>query len=628
MISNEGLRLYSENQKFITRRYKHLAKLLDPRGEKPHPRVHVHSARTGPPTLSVETAAGTIHVASTYNPHVEAERWAMEMSKREWNFAIVIGLGAGYHVEQLVRLTPNRRIFVIEPDPDVFRAAVRAKNHTMWLTLPTVDLHVGDDPRFAADYLFRNYGKELLHENIQVLSWPPTSRYAPDFEELFQSQLLDRLRAQRVNLATYHRFSWQWLDNFFANIKTSLTDPGITALTERFIGRPGIIASAGPSLEKNVHLLHQAKGKAVIIAAGSTLNPLLKHGIKPDVLVSFDPGKGNYRHFEHLASRDIPLVYVPTIYPQIIDEYEGPRFMSGMDTSPYISWMSKTLHESKGELWSGPSVANVSWHLARLMGLNPIIFVGQDLAYTDMKSHADGATHARSIQQEVGADNARYVATDSSVGGTVLTDRPMYSMKVWFEQRLAQTPPDHTTIDATEGGAKIEGTVVMPLAEALKQYCSEPFNPYDEILMIHKAEKSRLVGTDIAERLIHVYETLQLELSETYDLGRRGVEIGNALLRECQRRRLTVQRYNEAVIRLERYLKRLASAPAYKTFIAPSTEHIMSSVVLSIQARWAKETDLQEKGTAVANQFVTLFTAVRDTSRRVDGLIRQQNAKA
>src|SRR5690606_1954035 len=111
----------------------------------------------------------------------------------------------------------------------------------------------------------------------------------------------------------------------------SLSDPGINPLLTCFRGRPGIIVSAGPSLEQNVHLLSSAKGRALIIAAGSTINPLLKRAIEPDILVSFDSGQGNYRHFENLRMPHLPLVYVPTIYPRIVEEYVGPRFSAAMD---------------------------------------------------------------------------------------------------------------------------------------------------------------------------------------------------------------------------------------------------------------------------------------------------------
>ena len=78
-----------------------------------------------------------------------------------------------------------------------------------------------------------------------------------------------------------------------------------------------------------------------------------------------------------------------------------------MDMSPFISWFHETLQLEKGTLTSGPSVANVSWDLGRRMGLGPIILVGQDLAYTGFRSHAEGAAHARTVEIDTEDDRKR-----------------------------------------------------------------------------------------------------------------------------------------------------------------------------------------------------------------------------
>lgn len=613
-----------QNKDLLRRRFPGAQEMLDGLSGNIPSAIKINMSRAGIPTVAVEMSSGAIHVASTFNPVVEADRWASEMCIRDWDIGIVVGMGVGYHLERLLELVPARRLLVIEPDPNVFSAALAAKDQSKILGHPALDLIVTDDARAAADSILRTYGKDMLHRAVEVFVWPPTSRYSKGFVSGLETALADGFRAARVNLTTTRAFALQWVGNFFHNAEASVRDPGIVTLHDQFRGRPAIIVAAGPSLEKNVHELHKAKGKAVIIAAGSTINALLKYGIEPDLLVSFDPGKSNYRHFKNLENKDIPLVYIPTIYPRIVKEYGGPRFVAGLDTLPFVSWFFEQVTGDKGHLTSGPSVANIAWELAYQLDLNPIILVGQDLAYTDMKSHVDGVVHARDLRKAALDDKSRYIATEGIDEQDVVTDVAMNSMKFWFEQRLSQLPSGHVTFDATEGGAKIAGTLVTSLAKVLKEHCTEAFHPGEAILDIYQRERSRLADIDFGSRLSMVYTRMQKGLNEASNLSNRGIAIGNALLRDCQRRRLTSQSYMEALHRLQHSMKCLVGLPAHRTFTAPLTEHVVNRINLTIQTRLDMETDLQAKGTHLAKEFITLFAAIRDTSTHVRRLVERR----
>ncbi len=153
----------------------------------------------------------------------------------------------------------------------------------------------------------------------------------------------------------------------------------VVNLFNKFEGIPVVIVSAGPSLNKNIHLIKKLKGKAVILCVGTAYRALKRHAIKPDFIVSFDGGIANYRQFEKLEFGDIPLIYDPVIYPDIIKEYDGPMVTANISNS-FLVWLEKQLDFEAGDLLVGPSVANVTYDLARKIGGNPIIFTAQDLA--------------------------------------------------------------------------------------------------------------------------------------------------------------------------------------------------------------------------------------------------------
>jgi len=80
----------------------------------------------------------------------------------------------------------------------------------------------------------------------------------------------------------------------------------------------------------------------------------------------------------------------------------------------YGDWIDEKLGiEGAENLRSGSSVSNLSLDIARYMGCNPIIVIGQNLSFPNLESYADGAVlkqeQDRHIQQCVENSNKYYV---------------------------------------------------------------------------------------------------------------------------------------------------------------------------------------------------------------------------
>ena len=112
---------------------------------------------------------------------------------------------------------------------------------------------------------------------------------------------------------------------------------------------------------------------------------------------------------------------------------------------------------------TGGSVATTGLDLAIKMGCNPIVFVGQDLAFTDNKTHSS-ATFSKEISS---IHNLREI--DDIYGDTIYTSKNLYIYLRWIQKRIAEEKGIEF-IDATEGGAKIKGTKVMRLEQVVSIY--------------------------------------------------------------------------------------------------------------------------------------------------------------
>ena len=107
------------------------------------------------------------------------------------------------------------------------------------------------------------------------------------------------------------------------------------------------------------------------------------------------------------------------------------------------------------------------------MGSRTVILMGQDLAMTGNRTHADGTFKEK--MDEIDVTNPGYMEVDAIGGGKVLTRDDFDRYRKWFEHMAKQW--EHVTmVDATEGGALIHGSKVMTLKGAIRKYCKREYN--------------------------------------------------------------------------------------------------------------------------------------------------------
>ncbi|NLG87405.1 MAG: motility associated factor glycosyltransferase family protein [Firmicutes bacterium] len=609
----------------LERNHPHISQIIaKSSGCIPDNRVQITSSKSGQPTLLYYHDHTPIHLHSTYNPVEEAQRWAESLSENDWQTAIVFGFGLGYHIEALSKKYPKRRLIVLEPDSQILSSCLSIRDLTTLLSNPQISLIVSpespENPKHIASQVFSEIIADLSSPPA-LFPWPTSARIYSHYWEEIQEHILGLVRSYRANIATHFIFAHNWLRNFFINLPTSITDPGINKLFGSFPAHPAILVAAGPSLERNVDLLKSIQGAALIVAAGSAINPLRKHQIEPDLLVSMDPGEDNYRHFANLVTDSIPLVYPSTLFHRIVKDYKGPRFVINLDTHPFDPWIFGRLDEDKGLVSSGPSVANTTLDILRKLGCNPIIFVGQDLAYTDDKSHAEGAIHAHEVHvSQENKDHYRY--TDSIDGTPVLTDVPLLSMKHWFERYIAATKNDGTLyIDATEGGARIAGTKLMSLHQAIEEYCQQKFNFYKVISDCHQQETANIDVNKKLSDLKIVLSDVNKQLDQVGGIYRRANEITKHLQIESLAGSSNLQRYKEASAKLRNLDQELTKLEVYQVFIKPSVYHITEITNRILVKNLQRTKDPVKKSAYLAKTYQQFFEAAFQTSNLIKELI-------
>ncbi len=128
--------------------------------------------------------------------------------------------------------------------------------------------------------------------------------------------------------------------------------------------------------------------------------------------------------------------------------------------------------EAFGTLNTGGSVATNAFSLLHKIGITRIILVGQDLAYTNNRTHADGTFSEK--MQEVNTHGMYMVEGNCEEKVPIAED--LKKFLDWYNNiipAIQERIPDFYVINATEGGAKIKNTEVMTLKNAIQRECTK-----------------------------------------------------------------------------------------------------------------------------------------------------------
>lgn len=259
--------------------------------------------------------------------------------------------------------------------------------------------------------------------------------------------------------------------NRYINLPEYIKNPGLIALKRKMDGKykgiPAIVVASGPSLDKNIHHLKEYQDKALILSCDGSLSTLEKHGIKADVVGSVERSIKTYQAFyeDRVIDKEIVFVGPAIVRPEIIETIDN-RFVSFFKKRDFFSqWIDKMTFGEKGNVFCGSSVAHLLSQYAMDFGCEPIILVGQDLAYTN-----EGISHASSAEftEHVSVDTVE-IWLDDVHGGKVPSSFIWKSFLNIYEKMIREC--DVKFIDATEGGALIRGTEIAIFKDVLEAYC-------------------------------------------------------------------------------------------------------------------------------------------------------------
>jgi len=456
--------------------------------QKSSARVEALATPSGADTLRLWVGGRWIYLHSRYNPEEEARRWVTrqaDMIERH-DVLLVYGVGLGYHVKELIRQFPDKKLFLYEPSPDVLRYCLHHVDIQDTLGHPNViEVYFGDehdgDLRFAlclqhiVYFYFYDYQFGFLY-------WPPYAQWK-------REEITNGLKKAKEFLGDYinnykilRAYQETYLKSELQNFRWLLTTPPVTVFREELANRPAVLVASGPSMEEAVPVLREVMEhrRAYVFAAGTAIRALAHHGLVPDGVFSYDPYPQNYEALcdllPYMEQHDIPLFFSSTIYGDIVNEFHGLKahFVNNVDVVfDYFVGLPKAplLVEDRA------TITAIALQVLLQLGAHPVVLVGQDLGYVDGRYYATGVGKLRreSINEE---EREQALHAENNAGGQTPTNRSFLEMKDHLERVLRDHKLDVQVVyNTSRFGLKIAGTRYASLEEIVQRHFTQPVSP-------------------------------------------------------------------------------------------------------------------------------------------------------
>jgi len=423
------------------------------------------------------------------------------------------GVDHGHVAEKLLPWlseNPDRQLVYLDENLHHIRSFLEQPVAEKLLQHPQVSLYPFEELS-PEDPLFAYLAWSFVGKQMTVLCHP--SKQDPQVFEELQSLMTFESAQKNEILDEYMKFGIVFYRNYYKNLKLLPKSLDASQFFGQFQGVPAIICGAGPSLQQNLSLLGDLKSKALFFGGGSALNALCNGGVTPHFGVGVDPNPTQYYRMMGHTARSIPFFYRMRMHAQAFESLEGPTLLvggaGGYDIAEYVE---EELGIAPNEVEEGHNVVNLSTSLAYHLGCNPIIFVGMDLGFTDLKAYAEGVVEDPTVSEKEITETGRFET--SAILRQDIFGKPLHTQWKWIAEsewtsQFADEHPEVRLLNATEGGLGFEGVENLPLQQVAEEILKEEHAIDPKIAsLLNKAAFEDLTDEKVGDLFECLHESL------------------------------------------------------------------------------------------------------------------------
>jgi len=527
------------------------------------------------------------YIHSQYDKKREMEQMFLRVDP-EIEYLFLFGVGNASAVVYAARKFKNlKQLFVVEPSVKVLTTMLRKKKFIDRIAkISKITFIYNKTPEDSAATILENI-KNNLKSNMGFAYHLSYRTLFEGYYEKLQEAIISGVRNFAGNLATIDHNIYFKTQNVLYNLNES-TDDAFKIL-QVLKDKPAIIVSAGPSLDKNIHLLEEAKKKACVIPVGSTNKILHNKGIRPHIRSAFSPFPDENVVFDGIDDFEgIPLIYGNNLDHFVVEDYDAPKAMIVLAGDLFSRAVYDYAHIQYQPIGGSGTIANVTFDLLSQIGCSHIILTGQDLCYTKDKLYADGSWSDPKIVQKAGL-----LEVDDMNGQAVFTSKTFLNLKIDFETMIKRY--SHKGIayyNCTEGGLNIEGAQNMALEEVLSM-----LPEFDFDALITDAFKQVSIEKD-DDKIVKILTLFRDEIESIWRINHQRKEaLQNILGDESRDVRLI---YND-LVKCEHFEQELMKNNFYRKIVLPE---INSQLYIIKMDNQYSGNDILEKAKSLSNTLV------------------------
>lgn len=614
--------IYEKNLKTLAKYYPGMDVLIEEAKKAREPELEVccEDSIEGKPILRIKKEDKDLYLNGKRDTDEAAKLWVQSLGKLQRNAAVLMmGIGNWQYLKELSEQTENRlAIIIYEPSLEIFLTFLELADIERWMEKHLIVFWVNGLEGMEIRNIKAMLEKVLSYEMLMYAKY----LVLPNYDILFAEEAVEFVRMCRdiamnevIQYNTKNIYAKGMVKNLFSNARFLVDSYMVTQLVD-VIPRniPGILVAAGPSLNKNMEELKKAKGKAFIIAVDTAVKPLLRAGIVPDMFAIID-GLKPLELVQVEGAKEIPLIANLNSAPAVLDYHTGMKFFfsEGYQFAERIFLKSG---RKLGDVSTGGSVATTAFSLLYKIGLDTIILVGQDLAYTNNKSHADGTF--REVMKE--EDTSNFMMVEGTYEDLVPTTQDMKLFIDWYEMYIEgckEHKKGFRVINATEGGAKLKGTENMTLREAIEQECKNEVDIQECLKSLPPMlnDENRAWAIDMLKHMPEDFCTLAAD-------ARKIKKQYQKLDKLCARKNIDQKEYRGILKKLEQQIQAIERKSVYQLVEITMTnaKYILKNEQFLQKSTLQKEgKEIARKGILYMENVENLANAFQEYSEEVFG---------
>jgi len=382
------------------------------------------------------------------------------------------GIGNGILFKLLLSNEGLNKIVIIEKEIELIYIAFHVNDFSELINTNKLEIFLSDDFGFneASKLVNKKEARLYLKTYFLEQSLPYYNAYSDDIirvNKIFTQAIEHSIYA----LGNDANDSLLGLQHHIQNLDIMIKTPSFYDFINKSKNTDlAVIVSTGPSLNKQLKLLKSIQDYVTIFCIDASFPILSNYGIKPDIVISLERIYPTSKFFKDTPSesfKDVIFALTSIQHKSLIQSIKGGVMQMSMRPFGYTRYFGI---DSWGYAGIGMSAANMAYELVYHSKFERVVLIGQDLAYSsDGTSHSKG--HLYGINDVVEKESD--ILVEAYGGGEIKSTKIWTLFKNFFEADIADSKDKMQCINATEGGARINGSKEMSFESVVEKYVNK-----------------------------------------------------------------------------------------------------------------------------------------------------------